>query len=716
MQYLNPNYRQGKWYMPVLMTVFSVLLFFLLLNNVRQPEVNLHEGQVADETIRATKTVENKYETEEKQRVAVEAVVPEYSYDDSVEGKQISNIDHLFELIQKVNNEKTKNKRTTQEKVAEVKKRFEDADSEEMSFYQGFPDSFYEKIFTLNKNQIENLRRLTVAIVQKYMSLHIRDNTLSNTKQQAIDELESADLSPDEEELAKIIINESIVVNEVANVKKTEQRKEQARRNVTPVMIYQGEIIVREGERIDQKAMDKLQLLGLTNKKPSLFPIESLLMAVIFQVLIILYVASQMSQITKRRRFLMFYAVMMLLSVIAMKVLQLFQNSTESYFQFLFPVAFTPLVLNIFINRRTAIMTSIFQTIFAMFVFYHSIGTGMILSISLFYLMTGLLASLVKRRRITAQLFPSIVWLIIYPMIFQFILMVYQGMDFSQESSWLILVCTFIGCALSFILTIAMHPYIELVLTDDSDIVLNELSNPNQPLLKKLLEEAPGTYHHSMMVANLSANAVAEIGGNSLMTRVGCYYHDIGKTKHANFFVENLPSGAENPHNFLLPEDSKQIIFSHITEGIKMLKEAHMPQSVIDICAQHHGTTLMRYFYVTAKERNPEVTEEEFRYPGPKPQTKEAAVVSIADSSEAAVRAMGQPTNDKIAEFVHNLINSRIEDGQFDECNITMKELRVVEKSIVNGLCSSFHSRIQYPELKKDVQKEEIKAEEATEE
>lgn len=711
-QQIKQTEARGKWYMPVLIIVFSLSLFALLFNNVQQKEVNLHTGQVADETIRATKTVENKYETDEKRRLAKEAVVPEYSYDDRAASNQVADINQLFSIIQSANKSK---KKDIEEKVADVNRQFEGLGSDRLSFYQDFPQSFYQEVFTLKSNEIENLRRVSVAVIEKYMALHIRQNTLANTKQQAIKEINNTNLSDKAKELAKIIVNEGIIVNEVENVKKTNEKREQASQSVSPVMIYQGEIIVREGEQIDQKAMQKLELLGLTNKEASLFPLEALIMAIAFQVLLILYTASQMHQMTQRKRFIFFYVVMMLISVISMKFLQLFQGNSATYFPFLFPIAFTPLVLNIFINRRTAVMTAIFQAIFAMFVFYHTLGTGSILNIVLTYMMTGLLASLVKRRRVAEQLFPSSLWLIVYPILFQFILMVYQGMDFTQKATWLTLLCTFIGCALSFMLTVALHPYIELILTDDSTIVLNELSNPNQPLLKQLLEEAPGTYHHSMMVANLSANAVAEIGGRSMVARVGCYYHDIGKTKHANFFVENLPAGAENPHNFLLPEDSKQIIFSHITDGIKMLKEAHMPQSVIDICAQHHGTTLMRYFYVEAKKRNPEVTEEEFRYPGPKPQTKEAAVVSIADSSEAAVRAMGQPTNEKIAEFVHNLINSRIEDGQFDECDITMQELRIVEKSIVNGLCSSFHSRIKYPELKKDVKASETNHEEQKE-
>lgn len=703
----------GKSYIPLVVTAFGFLLFGLLFNNVRQQEVNIQEGQLAEETIRANKTVENKYETKEKQRLAMEAVTPEYSYDDDIGTTQVNNLNQLFSLILKINQDSSKD---AQEKVANLKNQFESVGSDKLALYQSFPQSFYEKIFTLNDTQIKQVQAESTRIVGKYMKEHIRQNTLSNTKQNAMKAIDNSDLSSTETDLVKIVVNEGLVVNEVSNQKKTNELREQAKNSVKPVMIYQGEIIVREGAQIDAQAMQKLRLLGLTNKAPSLFPLEALLLAIIFQTILLYYSANQIKNEDKKRRFVTFYAIMVLLSVVVMKFLQLFQNDTAAYMPFLFPIAFTPLVLNIFINRRTAIMAAMFQAIFSMFVFYNSIGTSSLVIIVTTFVMTGLLAALVKRKRIGRQLWPAFLWLIVYPIFFELIMMIYQGMDFTQSVTWMTLLCMSIGTVLSFILSIGMHPYIELLLTDDSEIVLNELSNPNHPLLKKLLEEAPGTYHHSMMVANLAANAVAAIGGNAMVTRVGCYYHDIGKTKHANFFVENLPAGAENPHNFLLPEDSKQIIFSHVIDGSKMLKEAHMPQAVIDICEQHHGTTLMRYFYVEAKERNPEVTEEEFRYPGPKPQTKEAAVVSIADSSEAAIRAMGHPSQEKIADFVHDLINSRIEDGQFDDCGITMKELRIVEQSIVNGLYSSFHTRIKYPKLEKTEDKNSTEKTEGSQE
>ena len=695
-----------KWYIPTILLVFATVLFILLFNNVRQQEVNIHEGQLAEKTIRATKTVENKYETEEKQKLAMESVTPEYSYNDKAAKVQVEHIETLIKMVEQINNDEAYKDKSTTEKVAQLKSKFEALGPETISFYQSFPQSFYEKIFNLNNDELNQVEKVSTSLISKYMANHLRQNTISNARQNALKELNYYGLSDQALEITKIIVNDGIIVNEVANTKKTEELKQKAKNEVEPVMIYQGEIIVREGSQIDAKAMQKLKVLGLTNHNLSIFPIEALLIAIIFQVVIIAYLARQMDT-TKRLRFVIFYVIMMTISVLAMKFLQLFQTETTTFVAFLFPVAFIPLVLNIFISRTTAIMGALFQSLFAMFVFYSSIGTSSLIMILMTYVFVGVLATLVQRQRINQQPGSAFLWLFAFPIFFQVIIIIYQGMNINESVTWMTLGSMMVGAFLSFILTLGLHPYIELVLTDDSVIILNELSNPNQPILKQLLEEAPGTYHHSMMVANLAANAVAQIGGNAMATRVACYYHDVGKIKYANFFVENLPIGAENPHNFLLPEDSKRIIFSHVADGVKILKEAHMPKVIIDICEQHHGTTLLQYFYFEAKKRDDKVKESDFRYPFKKPQTKEAAVVTIADSSEAAVRSMEQPTNDKIREFVHNLINSRIEDGQFDECDITMQDLRNVEESIINGLISSFHSRIKYPKLVKDNNEED---------
>ncbi|MED4964845.1 HDIG domain-containing protein [Heyndrickxia coagulans] len=198
------------------------------------------------------------------------------------------------------------------------------------------------------------------------------------------------------------------------------------------------------------------------------------------------------------------------------------------------------------------------------------------------------------------------------------------------------------------------------------------------------------------MVDNLAEAACEAIGANGLLARVGSYYHDIGKTKRPHFFIENQLN-IPNPHDRLSPETSRDIIIAHAKDGAETLKKYKLPKAFSDIAEQHHGTTLLKYFYHKAKAQNPDVKEEAFRYPGPKPQTKEAAVINIADSVEAAVRSMNHLTPDDIQNLVGNIVQGRIMDGQFNECDITLKELETVKRTLCETLNGIFHSRIQYP-------------------
>ena len=711
--------RLGRFYIPLILLVFFISCFGLLFTSVKQKSVDYHEGQVASESIRANKTVENKAATDQKRQLAAEAVVPEYTYQEDISETQHSRIETIFNLIaqvkKSVDDEHEQRQKQAKDKeipavtiddyIASLKKSFEKVNDEDVQFYQAIPASFYEIAFTLNSASLNTVRDNSLNILAEQMKNQVRESNLADFKNNAENEVDALAISSMAKDAMKELLKNAIVVNDFPNEKKTEELKEQARASVAPVMIIQGEVIVREGSQIDASAIQKLQLLGLTSQNTSFFPIVAMVAGIIVQILVLLYFARQYADKNKRQEFLTFYTLAMITSIAMMKFFQLFQTELLPYIPLFFPAAFVPLVLNIFVNRRAGIIAAMFQVIAAVFCYYDALGTNLLTIVLLTYLFSGLMGAIVRRERISKQGFSAVMWLIVFPFLLNIVLVVFQGLTLTDARTWTTIICGLAGTLLSFLLTMGLHQYIELLVTDNSVIVLNELSNPNHPLLKKLLEEAPGTYHHSMMVANLSANAVALIGGHSLLTRVACYYHDIGKLKHANFFVENLPAGAENPHNFLLPEDSKQIIFGHVTDGAKVLKEYKMPKMVIDICYQHHGTTLMKYFYAKAKERNPEVTEAEFRYPGPKPQTKEAGVVNIADSCEAAVRAMDHPTNEKIRQFVHNLIVDRILDGQLDDSGLTLKEIHIIEDSLVNGLCSTFHSRIKYPKMKSEAEK-----------
>lgn len=249
---------------------------------------------------------------------------------------------------------------------------------------------------------------------------------------------------------------------------------------------------------------------------------------------------------------------------------------------------------------------------------------------------------------------------------------------------------------LSAVLTIGLLPFFETPLGILTDMKLITLASPNQPLLKKLLTEAPGTYHHSIMVANLSETACDAIGANGLLARVGAYYHDIGKTIKPHYFIENQLS-AKNPHDFLEPKQSAEIIINHPYDGADMLAAYRLPKEIIDIAKQHHGTTLLKYFFHKEKERNQFVQEDDYRYPGPKPKSKEAAIISICDSVEAAVRSLKDPTEGKIEEIVSTIVNGRLTDGQLDESPLTIQELKKVHVTICATLKGIFHSRIRYP-------------------
>jgi putative nucleotidyltransferase with HDIG domain len=258
-----------------------------------------------------------------------------------------------------------------------------------------------------------------------------------------------------------------------------------------------------------------------------------------------------------------------------------------------------------------------------------------------------------------------------------------------------------IGALLSSMLVSAFVPLFETLFHYTTNIKLLELANLNSPLLRDLMIKAPGTYHHSVIVGNLVEAAAEAIGANPLLARVAAYYHDIGKAAKPLYFIENM-HGGENRHDKLSPNMSALILISHVKEGEALAKEKHLGQPIIDVIKQHHGTAQIKFFYEKAKAlaatTGQHVEEQEFHYPGPKPQTREAGLVMLADAVEAASRTLVNPTPDRIQGMVQKLINRIFTDGQLDECELTLKNLHEIAKSFNRILGAIFHHRIDYPE------------------
>lgn len=258
----------------------------------------------------------------------------------------------------------------------------------------------------------------------------------------------------------------------------------------------------------------------------------------------------------------------------------------------------------------------------------------------------------------------------------------------------------FLGGIFSALFAMMFVPLLETVFNYTTDVKLLELSNLNHPLLKEMIVKAPGTYHHSMMVGSMVEAAAEEIGANPLLGKVMCYYHDIGKMGHANYFIENQKPGY-NPHDHISPFLSKTLLVAHVKDGVELGMAYKLGKPIIDGVIQHHGTTLISYFYNKAldmkNEDDPEISEEEFRYPGPKPQFREAALCMLADSIEAAARSLDEPTPARLQNIVKNIIHRKFTDGQLDECNLTLKDISKVELAFVRILLGIYHQRIDYP-------------------
>lgn len=247
-------------------------------------------------------------------------------------------------------------------------------------------------------------------------------------------------------------------------------------------------------------------------------------------------------------------------------------------------------------------------------------------------------------------------------------------------------------------MTIGTLPWFESGFNITSAVRLLELSNPNAPLLKQLLIEAPGTYHHSVLVGNLAETAAEDINADPVIVRVGALYHDIGKLKRPYFFIENQ-FAKDNPHDKIAPTLSALIVIAHVKDGLEMAREHKLPQSIQDIIAQHHGDSYTQFFYHKALEENPDVPEEAFRYDGVRPQSKEAALVLLADNVEAAVRSHKNNTPGRIEGLVRKIIKEKLDEGLLDLCDLTFKDLDKIAIAFVKVLSGIFHSRVEYPEL-----------------
>ena len=546
--------------------------------------------------------------------------------------------------------------------------------------------------------KIDNLKAVvTKNVLPDLKRKQLMENGLNSERAEAVRQIGNAISDDTVLIIADDLLKRVLVYNSRIDEKATEDEKNAVLETAikdNPVIIYKDERIISKDDTVTE---DKFQVLKELNYIDSEGKPDYLLYGAVFllifilTLLSILYIKNFHTKLYHDKNAIMLIGVSILITVLFAWV---FKEFIPDYAYLIIPTLVAPVITAIFLGIQPAITVNLLLTFsFALmldgniqFLFMALVGGTFA---------AYLTVNATQRRKIS--LAGVILGGINALSIVLTGILEKKGIESLLNEGGL----AFVNGIFSIVLAIGILPFLESTFNVVTPLKLLELADPNHPLLKRLLMEAPGTYHHSLMVGNLAEAAARSIGGNSLLARVGAYFHDIGKLKRPNFFKENQMY--ENPHDRLTPNLSTLIITSHTKEGEELGVKYKLPKIIRDIIVQHHGTTLVAYFYHKASQndKTEDLKEDNFRYEGPLPDTREAAVVLLADSVEAAVRAMPEKTKGKIEGLVRKIIKDKLDDGQLDHCDLTLKDLSLIAESFMQVLSGIFHERPEYPEFEK---------------
>ena len=693
----------------LLFVLLGIIVFGVLYGNVTPKTLDIHLYEDAPTTIRAPKKFVDEEATAKKKEEAKAEVASVYTPKEGAIDNSTSLIHSLLESVNEVKDEskqqagdeenlKPSTSTDTTEQLKLLKAKLPKDKNNNVT--NSLSDDVLKTLLEASEDDLSRIETIVTTQMKIIMENGVKEEELNeaklNLEQRITNYSFKDDLTTAAIKLGKVAIEPTLYYD----AEKTDELKKLVEANVEKVEIIEGGVIVEDGDLITPKIYSILKTLGMVEDTFSFKPYVGLALFVLV-VISSLYYFFYTLEVTEERKqnYLILTSIVFVISLLIMKIVGLIEQLEINDIAFIFPAAFTGMILRILLNERIAMMMVFILSACSSIVFHQQFSGSIDIEIAIYTLFSGVsgILFLVSRNQRSNILRAGIYVALVNILILGFLILL-SGTSYSNSEYVYYLVFALLSGIMSSILTIGFLPFFEAGFGILSSMRLVELSSPTQPLLKKLLTDAPGTYHHSVMVANLAEAACEAIGANGLLARVGCYYHDVGKSKRPHFFIENqLNMG--NPHDRVSPETSRDVIISHASDGAQMLRKHKLPKEIIDIAEQHHGTTLLKFFYYKAKEQGKDVKEEEYRYPGPKPQSREAAVISIADSVEAAVRSKKSPTQAEIQKLVHSIVQDRLQDGQFNECDISLKQLETVKRSLCETLNGIFHPRIEYPEL-----------------
>ncbi len=675
--------------------LFFLLLTFFMTVDIVPNKVNLQPGQVSRENIFAPRTVvyEDRAKTEEKRKQAAESISPQYDRREEVEAAVIKDIGAVIQRIGSIQQEAGSSEEERARKIAGA---------------VPFPlsETALRVLSRPDPESLESLNKAISNLVPGWMKAGVTGENLGSVVEDVNGKISALKLPKGYTELGQGLVRHYLRPNLFLDPEKTRLLQAAARESVPPVMvtIRKEEKIIGAGEVVTADHMQKLEALGLSRGEvPWRAIIGNSMLIALLMVVVLFYLYQQNREIYTNAGLLYLLGIVVLVILAVAKGILSIELTRSPAFGallgYMVPMGAAGMLIAILIDSRLAVLVVSVMSLLLALMAGGQVNFGVV---GLAGGITGVysVSKLSQRGDLARAGFYTSAANVAAIMVMGII---------SNASPGLVVSSAFIlgitNGILSSILTNGSLPYLENAFGITSSVRLLELSQPSNPLLKRLLTEAPGTYHHSILVGNLAEAAAEVVGGESLLVRVAAYYHDVGKIKRPYFFIENQLSN-DNPHDKIAPTLSTLILTSHVRDGLELAREYKLPQAVMDIIEQHHGSSLVTYFYHKARENGGDnINEDEFRYEGPKPQTKEAAIVMLADSVEAAVRSMQNRTHGRIEGLVRKILRDKLLDGQLDKCDLTFRDLENIAEAFLKVLSGIFHSRVEYPDLTKEMER-----------
>lgn len=662
--------------------VFAALLFFLLGGELGG-NGKLEAGHPAPRDIKANRNVEvvNQELTDAARQQVAEQVEPVYRFNPLISAQSEEKVNDTF---------------TTLKTMAGLR-------ANRPEEYPGRREALTEELpFPLSAETVDLLTQASPPDLDflETNTRHILYLVMDKGVRSAPEELEKARQKVAEEARARLegeyaeyaaavaeIASKAILPNRVFDAEATRRERQRRVAEVPPVkrLILKDQIVVREGDLLTEEHLKVLEALGLQTSSPTAGRLLGYgLLVLAMMGIVTVYLRQQQPAIYSSNRLLLLLSIVVVAAAGASRYLTVYSG-------YLAPVVTAAMLIAILLEVRLALLVT---ALLALFVGVRTLDFPAA-SVALLTGLIGVLAVTRVARRwdlITASLI-VVAGNILAVLAFSLI-----AWDDLHTTAHHVLVYGAGNGLISALVAVGALPFLENFFGVTTPIKLLELSNQSEPLLQRLIKEAPGTYQHSVMVANLAESAAQAVGADALLCRVGAYYHDVGKLKGPGFFVENQ-LGTANPHDRLTPSLSTAIIVAHVADGLELAREYGLPEGITRFIAEHHGTSLVSYFYHQACARSADpIFEEDFRYPGPKPQSRETAILMLCDGIEAASRTLAAPTPESLSELVHKIIRQALEDGQLDECDLSLKDLNNIRESTLRTLCGFYHSRIEYPD------------------